>query len=94
MWQPDLPKSKRLIQTGAGFFGWYLVNGLLWQLPDLWCVLFPANIVLLIALLRFRLGGIAQGILIAWASNFIFSLVAGTYLNAVTLVPFFIVPSY
>jgi hypothetical protein len=90
MWQPDLPKSKMLIQTGAGFFGWYLVNGLLWQIPDLRCVLFPANVLLLLALLRFRLGGIAQGILIAWISNLLFALVAGTFLDALLLVPFFI----
>lgn len=92
LWLPEIPKSLKILHVSLGFFGWYLVNTLLWQLPDLICVFLPANLLAAYFLVRTRRGWIAAGMIIAWVSNLLFSLIAGTFLDALMLVPFFITP--
>lgn len=89
-WLPDIPKSLKIIHLSLGFFGWYLAGALLWRFPDLVCVFFPANLLLAFFLIRTRRGWIAQGLFIAWLTNLLFSLVAGTFLDALMLAPFFV----
>ncbi len=89
-WLPDIPRPLKILHVSLGFFGWYLLNALLWQFPGLVCVFLPLNILLAYVLVRTRRGWMAQGLFIAWVSNLLFSLISGTFLDALLLVPFFI----
>jgi len=90
------------IQVLYGFFGWYLVNGLIWMAfggPYRWefaspnLYIFPANLLTLILLAVVkRTRKIAMGILLAIALNLVISLLLGLVFNGVCFVPFFFMP--
>lgn len=96
-----LGRSKRYGLFAAGFLGWFLVNGLWWQLifrgsqtggtnfQGSFCIL-PFSILMLI-LLGFnpRTRQITWGGLAAIAVNMTVSLALGLFFNAICLIPFF-----
>lgn len=79
-----------------GFFGWFIVNGLLW-LPFsgdtysfMWGIYFiPGNLIILIVF-AFKKRLVAMGLLSAFAINFIPVLLMGTVEQAICFAPFFI----
>lgn len=86
---------KKLIHRIGGLLGWFLVNGLIWLVigEDAWdfgIALFFGNLLAMIILIAVpSTRKIGQGILIAWAANFILALILGAFFNGLCLVPFF-----
>ncbi len=99
---PPVPTAVKRRHLLIGFFGWYLVNGLLWfaltgasfdaaQAPaQALCLLFAVNFLLPVVLgLSKAARWMALGILAALALNFLVSLLVGTIINGICFVPFF-----
>jgi hypothetical protein len=102
----DNPKQfqdwlRRNAQILYGFFGWYLINGLIWLLLGLSpnegynifvnIYIFPLNLLALIVLsVNKSTRKIGLGVLIALALNLLLSLVVGLGLNGVCFIPFFV----
>jgi len=83
-----------------GFFGWYVINGLIWLVfgnPNqsesaifVNLFVFPVNLLALILFLIIRrTRRMGFGILTALAVNFVISLVLGLFLNGACFIPFF-----
>jgi len=83
----------------AGFFGWYVINIMIWLLAgstpgndaDIFInlLLFPANILVLIILAIIKSARrVASGVLVALAFNLLVSLVMGASLNGWCFIPF------
>ena len=103
---PPIPRSKLIWQFVGGFLGWFLVNGAFYwityggmnqttQPSGLLCVILPANIiafVILIAIKKTRQVG--WGMLSAIGLNMLISIMIGSILNAMCLVPFYFPPIY
>jgi hypothetical protein len=99
---PQADMRRKYIQFAGGFLGWYLVNGLLYQvlfLSDIdeeMALLFglailPINLILLVVLsIKHRTRFIGLGILSAMAVNLFVALVFGLGMNAQCFIPFFI----
>ena len=86
---------KKLIHRIGGLLGWFLVNGLIWLILsegayELGILLFFANLVVLLFLILNRpTRWIGQGILMAWAVNFVLALLVGSFFNGLCLIPFY-----
>ena len=89
------PEDRNFIFLLGGLLGWFLVNGLIWLAmgKDAWdfgIPLFFGNLLAMIILLAVpSTRKIGQGILIAWAVNFILALILGAFFNGLCLIPFF-----
>ncbi len=96
-------KIERYRDFTGGFVGWYVVNGVIWGLQGptysmygltgnsviVWLIMFPSNVIALIALALFK-RGMALGILTALALNFAVTLVLSLIYNALCGIPFFV----
>jgi hypothetical protein len=95
---PPAPFTFNLKEFLGGFFGWFLVNGLIWLIVGgpgenfnaaINLFIFPINLLALIILsIIKRTRNIGLGILSALAFNLLLSLVLGTALNGFCFVPF------
>lgn len=76
----------------AGFFGWYIVSGMmLSSVGALSMCAFPINIMLLLVAGRVKsLRQLGFGILTALALNFLISLFVGVFINGICFIPFYV----
>lgn len=98
---PTMAWLRKNAQLLSGFFGWYIVNGLIWYFignPNgsgesifLNLYIFPANLLVLIILSankRTRKTGL--GIFYALALNFALATLLGVFFNGVCFIPFYL----
>lgn len=86
-------RSEKRRDLLIGFFGWFLINGLIWvpfiRMPDFLIVSFPLNVIALI-ILAFLRRWISLGMLAAFALNLAIELILGLgWGGACFGVPFF-----
>ena len=96
-WREWLRKNNQILY---GFFGWYLINGLIWlyisslnQMESIFnnLFIFPINLLALIILsVNKRTRKIGLGILIALALNLLLSLIVGLSINGICFIPFYV----
>jgi len=96
-WREWLRKNDQILY---GFFGWYLINSIIWLLIStrgyaeyvfLNLFIFPINLLTLIVLSVIKsTRKIGLGILIALALNLLLSLMVGLTINGVCFIPFYV----
>jgi hypothetical protein len=99
-----LSRNEKIRDFAIGFFGWYIINGLLWIIinPGIinggtavnggsGCITFPLNLIVLIVFARIKqTHWIAFGILVALALNLVVSLIIGVAFNGWCFIPFYV----